>query len=75
MNKAQNKMCEGTSVMMEAFSDQFSLKLPGSLIWLTLHDWVHTDKFTSLCKSRPCLFCMCFILEPDGSVAIQLNDF
>lgn len=28
-------MCEGTSVMMEAFSDQISLKLPGILIWLT----------------------------------------
>lgn len=39
-------MCEGTSVMMEAVSDQISLKLPGILIWLTLHDYAHTDKFT-----------------------------
>lgn len=68
-------MCKGASVMMEAFSDQISLKLCGILIRLSLHDCVHTDKFTSLCKSRPCLFCMCFILEPDGSEAIQLNDF
>lgn len=68
-------MCEGTSAMMEALSDQISPELPGILICLTLHDCVHTDKFTSLCKSRLCLFCMCFILKPDGRVAIQLNDF